>query len=56
MASTATPAQPRRRRRASPSPLAPPPDVALLPVENQMLLTLGIMTASLLQVSRGVPC
>jgi len=50
MASTATPAQPRRRRRASPAPLAPPPDVALLPVESPMMLTVGIMTASLLQV------
>ncbi len=50
MASSATPARPRRRRAAPAAPLAPPPDVALLPVENQMLLTLGIMTASLLQV------
>lgn len=52
MASTAAPATPRRRpRRAAPTPpSAPPPDVALLPVENPILLTIGIMTASLLQV------
>ncbi|MFM2301635.1 MAG: hypothetical protein RLZZ84_1371 [Pseudomonadota bacterium] len=51
MASAAAPSQPRRRKRTGPPPPSRPvADVALLPVENPMLLTLGIMTASLLQV------
>ncbi len=49
MASAAAPA--KRHRRASEPPALPPhADVALLPVENNVLLTIGIMTASLLQI------
>lgn len=51
MATAAAPSRPRRQRGATTPPPAPPQaDVALLPVENPMLLTIGIMTASLLQV------
>lgn len=51
MATAAAPSQPRRQGRAStPPPARPQADVALLPVENPMMLTIGIMTASLLQV------
>lgn len=47
MAIAAGPA--RRGKRARPAP-APIEDVALLPVENQMLLIVGVMAATLLQV------
>jgi DHA2 family multidrug resistance protein len=45
VASAATPA--RRSRRAAPAPIA---DVAQLPVENHLLLIVGVMAATLLQV------
>ncbi len=48
MASAAAPA--KRRRAPEPPALPPHADVALLPVENNVLLTIGIMTASLLQI------
>ena len=47
MASAAGPA--RRGRRAAPAP-APLADVAHLPVENHLLLIVGVMAATLLQV------
>ncbi|MEN9718496.1 MAG: hypothetical protein RIQ99_1374 [Pseudomonadota bacterium] len=50
MADRTLPAAGRRARRAPPAPLAPVADVALLPVENPVLLAVGIMTASLLQI------
>ena len=49
MASATAPAK-RRRRASEPPALHPHADVALLPVENNVLLTIGIMTASLLQI------
>jgi DHA2 family multidrug resistance protein len=44
----ATAAAPRGRRRGPPPPRGP--DVAALPVENPVLLIIGVMAASLLQV------
>ncbi|MEO5706630.1 MAG: MDR family MFS transporter [Alteraurantiacibacter sp.] len=46
MASAAAPGKPV----AAGSPSAPPADVAQLPVKNHLLLIVGVMTASLLQV------
>lgn len=47
MASAAAPA---RRGRAAPAPAEPVADVALLPVDNPVLLAVGVMLASLLQI------
>ncbi|MBK6800824.1 MAG: DHA2 family efflux MFS transporter permease subunit [Novosphingobium sp.] len=47
MASAAAPA---KRRTSEPAGLPPQDDVAMLPVENNVLLTIGIMVAALLQV------
>ena len=49
MASAAQPTA-RRTGRAAPPVLSEAEDVALLPVANPMLLVVGIMTASLLQI------
>ncbi|WP_374529262.1 MDR family MFS transporter [Novosphingobium sp.] len=49
MASSAIPGRGGRSAPPSPPPM-PQADVALLPVENPIMLTVGIMTASLLQV------
>ena len=47
MASAAGPARGGRKPRAAPAPIE---DVALLPVENHLLLIVGVMAATLLQV------
>ena len=47
MASAAGPARRGRKAAATPEPIA---DVAQLPVENHLLLIVGVMAATLLQV------
>jgi DHA2 family multidrug resistance protein len=49
MASSESPT-PLKQRSSQPVPLAPVADVAALPVRNPLLVVIGVMTASLLQI------